>query len=119
MAARGGLELIVSIDVLTETERNLRRKVPRAMPSFELLTAILFPEAVQPAAELVRQVASHIAQKDAPIVAAAVQAEANFLATYDQRHLLAQAAEIEARYHLIVTTPDQILAAAAEQEIGR
>ncbi len=47
--------------------------------------------------------------KDAPIVAAAAFANADYLATYDRRHLLAKRAEIEQAYGMLAMTPDEIL----------
>lgn len=116
LGARGMVELVVSVDVLTETKRNLNRKVPHAVSSFELLRDTLFPSIVHPDSELVREVAAHVAAKDAPIVAAAILAQVEFLATYDQRHLIREAAEIQARFGLVVTTPDQIIALGADDE---
>jgi predicted nucleic acid-binding protein len=47
--------------------------------------------------------------KDAPIVASALTARADYLVSYDRKHILSQAAQIQADFGLIVTTPDQIL----------
>lgn len=66
---------------------------------------------IDPPAALVRQVAADIALKDAPIVAGAVHAAAAFLATYDRKHLLAQAAVIQDRFGITVGTPEVVLVA--------
>jgi predicted nucleic acid-binding protein len=58
---------------------------------------------------LVITVAQTIAAKDAPIVAAALAAQADYLASYDRKHLLSQAAQIQSSFHLTVTTPDRII----------
>jgi predicted nucleic acid-binding protein len=75
MAEIGLFKLVVSRQVLDECERNLRKKLPAALPLFaELLAAInLDIIADPPAAEVARWV-SIIEAKDAPILAAAVQA---------------------------------------------
>lgn len=113
-AAFGGeYHLASSALVLDECERNLTRKAPRALPLFHLVRAVLDQHLTEPPDELVREVARFIEDKDAPIVAAAIDAGARYLATYDRRHLLRQAAIIQARYSLIVATPDDILSGRA------
>jgi predicted RNA polymerase sigma factor len=60
-------------------------------------------------AEELAQDAVDIVLKDAPIVAGAVHALAKFLATYDRKHLLAQAALIQDRFGIAVGTPGAVL----------
>jgi predicted nucleic acid-binding protein len=55
-------------------------------------------------------VAQTIAAKDAPIVAAALTAQVDYLVTYDRKHLLAQAERIRSAYNLAVVTPDVVTA---------
>lgn len=64
---------------------------------------------VTPSPALVHDVARIVVSKDAPIVAAAVTARATFLATYDRKHLLRQAALISSQYRVTVAVPDLIL----------
>lgn len=47
--------------------------------------------------------------KDAAILAACIHARIDWLATYDQKHLLAKQAEIQARYNITTARPDDIL----------
>lgn len=47
--------------------------------------------------------------KDAPIVAGAVASKADYLVSYDRKHLLRHKKEIEANFKLKVVTPDEIL----------
>jgi predicted nucleic acid-binding protein len=108
--ARGELVLVLSAFVIEETRRNLGIKAPRAVPYFETFLALELAQVVNPPAALVQQVAADIALKDAPIVAGAVHATAKFLATYDRRHLLAQAALIQDRFGITVGTPEAVLA---------
>jgi predicted nucleic acid-binding protein len=107
---RGDLALILSRYVIEETRRNLANKAPRALSYFDLFLAFGHVQLVDPPAALVRQVAADIALKDAPIVAGAVYAAAQFLATYDRKHLLAQAALIRDRFGITVGTPEAVLA---------
>jgi len=46
---------------------------------------------------------------DSSVLMAAAFANADYLATYDRRHLLAKRAEIEQSYGMVTTTPDEIL----------
>jgi predicted nucleic acid-binding protein len=107
----GDLELALSLLVLQETERNILNKVPSAWGDFKLLTEMLPALMVNPTKLQVERVATLIVVKDAPIVTAAVRARAAFLASYDRRHLLAQAAPIKKRFGLIAATPEEILRA--------
>lgn len=104
----GGVEIRVSDDVLVETRRNVADKAPEALVDLERFVAELGDRLVEPPRALVHEAAEVVAAKDAPIVAAAVHAGADYLATYDRRHLLSQRAAIEARFGVVVATPDKI-----------
>lgn len=108
---RGDIVLVLSHIVIEETRRNLAAKVPRAVPFFDTVLALEFLLIIDPPATLVRQTAAHIVLKDAPIVAGAIHAQAEFLVTYDRKHLLTQAGLIQAKFGVIVTTPETVLAA--------
>jgi predicted nucleic acid-binding protein len=104
------LDLYLSTDVLDETERNLVRKAPRGLPAYHRFRNALSLRIVDPPADLVRRVAGMVEPKDAPIVAGAIEAQAQYLATYDRRHLLGHRGTIQAQFGLVVATPDEILA---------
>jgi hypothetical protein len=89
------LELFVSPFVLEETWRNLNAKAPRALPFFLAFQAAGVAQTVDPDPELVRRVTQVVVLKDAPIVAGAIEANASYLASYDRKHLLRQAAVIK------------------------
>jgi hypothetical protein len=108
--ARGDLALILSRYVIEETRRDLAKKAPRTLSYFDIFLAFGHVQLVDPPAALVRLIAADIALKDAPIVAGAVHAAAQFLATYDRKHLLAQAAMIQDRFGIIVGTRQAVLA---------
>jgi predicted nucleic acid-binding protein len=113
---RGELEIVVNHYVILETRRNLEKKAPQALGFFE---AFLSSEAVQPIEPpfiLVQQVAESIEPKDAPIVAGAMYVEARFIATFDRRHLLAEAALIEERFGILVQMPGLILATVTAEK---
>jgi predicted nucleic acid-binding protein len=108
---RGQFALHLSTLVLLETERNLRRKRPAALPAFESFRTALTSAVVDPPLELVQGLLGTVQPKDAPIVAAALHAHAAYLATYDQKHLLTQKDQIRSALGLVVATPDEILSA--------
>ncbi|MGH2442196.1 MAG: hypothetical protein ACRDFX_03410 [Chloroflexota bacterium] len=64
---------------------------------------------VRPSKSQILEVANTVELKDAPIVAAAVEAKAEYLATYDRRHLLRVADRIHGTFGIKVATPSQIL----------
>ena len=106
----GDIRLIISPLVLRESERNIRTKVPHVLDAFATLAEVL-TDRVTPTQTAMEQAAEMIELKDAAIVAAAVAARAEYLATYDRKHLLAKKAEIGEAFGIIVATPDEILVA--------
>ena len=106
---RGDIRLIVSLLVLRESERNIRTKAPHVLDAFVVLAEML-TDRVTPTQAAVEQAAETIELKDAAIVAAAVTAQAKYLATYDRKHLLAKKAEIQETFSIVVATPDEIIA---------
>ena len=105
---RGEVELVVSNLVLEETERNLGRKAPRAVPLFRFLVGVVPLTVVNPGPGLIAQAAEVVDPKDAPIVAAAEESQVEWLATYDRRHLLSVAPQILKRFGLRAVTPDRV-----------
>ena len=106
---RGELALVLSAYVIGETRRNLIAKASHALPFVDELLALERLLVIDPPPRLIRQVAIDIALKDAPIVAGARHAGAKFVATYDRKHLLSQATLIQARFGIIVGTPEFVL----------
>lgn len=73
MAEVGLFHLVVCTQVLDETERNLRKKLPRALPNFAAQLARLRLEILpDPTIEQVERWKEIIETKDAPILCAAV-----------------------------------------------
>ena len=106
---RGELRLRISSLVLEETERNLSAKAPAALPLFAVVRESLEGDLVDPPGDLVVEVAKVVEPKDAPIVAAALVAQAWYLATYDRKHLLRQKEQIEAEYPIRIMMPSEIV----------
>jgi predicted nucleic acid-binding protein len=113
-ARRGAVVLAASAYALGETERNLYRKAPRGLRAFWELRTLL--TIVDPAPELVAEVANHVEAKDAAIVAGAVAAGAAYLVTYDRRHLLSQADLIRQRWQIETVTLGEMLAALNDMQ---
>lgn len=61
LGASGKLTVRVSTFVLLETERNLRKKRPQALPAFESVRGTLASVLVNPPAELVHQLFAKVA----------------------------------------------------------
>lgn len=105
----GEYQLVASQFVLTECERNIHQKAPLALRTFQLFAEALAPTIVRPSKQRVLEVARVVELKDAPIVAAAMEAGAAYLATYDYAHLLNHAPQIGAAFGITVATPSEIL----------
>jgi putative PIN family toxin of toxin-antitoxin system len=111
LAIAGRVEAIVSQDVLDEVERNLGRKAPAVAEQYRRLIAIVGVTVIaDPTREEVRAAEAYVAQKDAMIVAAAIQAAPDYLVTYDRRHLL-EPAEVAEKSGLRIVTPDVVVGA--------
>jgi predicted nucleic acid-binding protein len=107
MAEIGLFKLIVSRQVLTECERNLRKKLPAALPILAELLAVIDPE-IQPDPPLAEIACweKFIEPKDAPILAAALQAKSNRLLTLNTRDFTP---EVAAQSGLTIQTPGQFV----------
>ena len=93
--------------VLIESERNLSIKYPDALSTYQMLRAGL-TNLVTPPLPLVRRVGGVVAGKDAPIVAAAALVNANYLVTFDRRHLLDRRDLIRSSFGVAVGTPGEV-----------
>jgi predicted nucleic acid-binding protein len=62
---------------------------------------------------LIDAIARNVEPKDAPIVAAVVAAQADYLVTYDRRHLLSQAEVIRRHCGIEIVEPAVMLARLA------
>ena len=83
----GIFQLVVSRQVLDETERNLRKKLPHALPNFAVQMARLRLEVVpDPTLEETSVWERIIAVSDAPILCAAVKASVSRFVTLNTRH---------------------------------
>lgn len=102
------IDLYLSSDVVEETERNLKRKAPEGLTYFyEIYESSSFLQ-VKPTKIQIFKAAKIVIGKDAPIVAGAIAAKADFLVSYDRKHLLSYTQEIEENFKINVVTPDEL-----------
>ena len=107
MAEIGLFRLILSRQVLDECERNLRKKLPRALPVLAELLANIDPEIVpDPPAEESIYWEAYIVRKDAPILAAAHLADADRLLTLDRQDFTM---DVAVESDLIILTPGEFV----------
>lgn len=102
-------KIVISDLVLEETTRNLSNKAPKALPALQLFLETLNPEVVSPNKSLVMKASEVVELKDAPIVAGAVAAQADYLVSFDRKHLLKQKLEIKEKFKIKVVTPDEVV----------
>jgi predicted nucleic acid-binding protein len=105
----GNIALSLSNLVLEETKRNLAQNAPLALPYFTILADLFSPFITNPTKAEIRKAAQIVHLKDAPIVAAAAKAKADYLVTHDVKHLLTHAQAIERAYGVAVLTPADVL----------
>jgi len=80
------IEGITSIQVITEVERNISAKMPRALPAFRMLVSRGLKVVQDPdPAELVEKIGL-ADPEDLPILVAAVREDCTLLATFNVRH---------------------------------
>jgi predicted nucleic acid-binding protein len=116
LALRGDVNLSVSRFVLEETVRNLSAKAsPEISATFQQLIAALDLEITpDPSKEDVLAAAAYTALKDAPVVAAAINAQTDYLVTLDRKHLI-DPVEVAGGSGLAIVLPSDALAAVREE----
>ena len=107
MAEIGLYRLVVSRQVLDETERNLRQKLPRALANFAEQVATINLEIVpDPPAEETARWLGIIEAKDAPILATAVLAKVDRFLTLNTKDFTPAVA---AQSGLLIQTPGEFM----------
>ena len=114
-AVTGDVTLVVSPYVLVEVENNLTQKAPVNAHRFEQIKTLVKFESVQPDQAAVEAAAEYTVQKDAPVVAAAILGDCEYLTTYDRKHLI-NPAEVAAKSGRKIVTPDKVLDAIRQQQ---
>ena len=107
LAEVGLFRLVVSRQVLDEAERNVRKKLPRALPNFAALLAQLPMEIVpDPVDEECLRWAEVIELKDTPILAAAVLANVDRLVALNTKDFTPAVTQASG---LFIQTPSQLI----------
>lgn len=104
----GVVELILSRQVLVEADRNLTAKLPGLLDAYQLFLRQLSPHIVEdPNPDAVKEAARVIHRHDAPILVAAMNAQVDFLVTWNTRHFHKPAVRVFAGFPVV--TPAEFL----------
>lgn len=80
------IEAVTSTQVITEVERNLQDKMPKALPAFQLLISRSLRVVADPDPAELAEHKGLANPEDLPILVAALREECNLLATFNVRH---------------------------------
>ena len=106
----GVVQAVVSRQVLVEADRNLSEKVPTILPEYHLFLRQLSPLVVEdPSRQAVQEALGVIHHNDAPILAAAIQSQVDFLITWNTRHFHRKSVRAYATFPIL--TPGEFLEA--------
>ncbi|MDD5558660.1 PIN domain-containing protein [Candidatus Methylomirabilis sp.] len=104
----GVVELLVSRQVLTEADRNLSAKLPALILDYRHLMHRMSPTLVEdPTHREVAQARRVIHHKDAPLLAAAISAEVDYLITWNTKHF--HTSPVMRAVHFRIATPGEFL----------
>ena len=102
------IQMVISRQVLVEADRNFSAKLPGLVTQFRQFMRNLAPlMAEDPPRAAVERAAALIAQKDAAILAAALEAKVDYLITLDKKHFLKP--KVKENIPLEVCTPADFL----------
>lgn len=103
------LQGVVSQQVLTEAERNIKKKLPRGLKRYrEIIANIRLELAADPSTRDILSCAKIINLKDAPILAAAINERADFVITLNTKHFMTD--QLRAAFlNLKIVTPGEFL----------
>ena len=93
---------------LIEVERNLKKKMPEAMPLYQKYLPRLRLEIVEmPSRATVISMAGAIAEKDVPVLASAIECSAEYLITGDKKDF-AKLRNVK-KYNLKIVSPSEFI----------
>ena len=102
------IQMVISRQVLVEADRNFSSKLPGLVTQFRQFIRNLAPLMVEdPPATAVERAAALTAQKDASILAAALEAKVDYLITLDKKHFLRH--KVKENIPLEICTPADFL----------
>ncbi len=115
-AIRGNLTLVVSPEVLDETQRNLEQKAPHVLGSYLTLLSLSKPEITEtPSKEEVWEAEKYVHQKDSFVIAAAKRFNPDYFVTWDREHLLEDPTVAEGS-GLTILMPNELMAIVQEKK---
>jgi len=80
------IEAVTSVQVITEVERNLKEKMPAALPAFQMIVSRCLHVVSDPTMAEIKALSKAADAKDLPILAAAVREGCVYLTTHNIRH---------------------------------
>lgn len=102
------IQMVISRQVLIEADRNFSAKLPRLVDRFRQFMNNIAPLMVEdPSVSAVEKAAKIIDRKDAPILAAALESEVDFLISLDRKHFLTQ--RMRGKVPIKVLSPSEFL----------
>jgi len=108
LAETGLIEVIVSRQVIVEADRNIEDKLPELLGEYREFIKFLAPVMVDdPSFVEIKRFLTVINPDDAPILAAAVDADADFLVTWDKKHFIGK--NINVQSNMKIVTPGEFL----------
>ncbi|GBE00863.1 MAG TPA: putative toxin-antitoxin system toxin component, PIN family [Euryarchaeota archaeon] len=108
LAESGLIEIIVSKQVIVESDRNIEAKLPEMLNDLRSFIRYIAPVMVDdPPSKEVGEYASLINPNDAPILSAAVSSGADYLITWDRKHFINS--DVKLRVDVKVVTPGEFL----------
>ncbi|HBR21004.1 MAG TPA: putative toxin-antitoxin system toxin component, PIN family [Nitrospiraceae bacterium] len=108
LAETGLIEIIVSRQVIVEADRNIEDKLPEMLGEYRKFIELLAPVLVDdPSFVEIKRFLTVINSDDAPILAAAVNADADFLITWDKKHFIGK--NIHVHSNMKIVTPGEFL----------
>lgn len=102
------IDLMVSTDVLIEADRNIEKKFPQLLSDYRNFLHDCAPTLVDdPSIEEVKAAIPLVGADDAPILAAAIKAKADYLITWNTNDFMT--AKVPADLPVKIATPAQLL----------
>ena len=106
----GVVKALISRQVLVEADRNLAVKLPSILPDYRAFLKHLAPRiAPDPPSAAIEQAEGIIHHNDAPILAAAILADVDYLVTWNTRHFQKKAVREAVGFSIV--TPGEFLEA--------
>jgi len=108
LAEIGLIDVFVSRQVIVEADRNIEDKLPEMLNEYRKFMEFLAPVLIDdPPQREIKRFLTLIHPDDAPILAAAVNAAADFLVTWDRKHFIGK--NIHVHSSLKIVTPGEFL----------